>query len=81
MNITFKKKQNNINDYDFLLKIINIITDQYSYKYTFKINNDNIEIIFIETLYSHIKYNQYENMINELICHDYIFKNYVLIKF
>jgi hypothetical protein len=78
MIITFTRKDNIINDNNFL-KIIDKIIDQYSYNYTYNINDNCIKVTFIETLYSHIKYNQYDNMIYDIINNEFIKNNYLLV--
>ena len=78
MTIIFTRKDNIINDSEFF-KIMNIIIDQYSYKYTVNIHDNCIKITFIETLYSHIKYNQYDNMVYDIVNNDIIKKNYSFI--
>lgn len=80
MTIIFTRKNIITNDVEFF-KIINNIIDQYSYNYTYNINDNRIELIFIETLYSHIKYNQYENMIYDIINNEFIKNNYLLVHY
>jgi hypothetical protein len=80
MTIIFTRKNIITNDLEFF-KIINNIIDQYSYNYTYNINDNRIELIFIETLYSHIKYNQYENMIYDIINNEFIKNNYLLVHY
>lgn len=58
------------------MDIITNIASKYYYNCNIIKDTDKINIQFNETLYSHLRPNQYYDMIEEIVYNDYIYKNY-----